>query len=108
MNTMGFALAVTLAFFVCDLLRLADSQRLATVTVAIIILIATPVSLGDRAASLQEVALGILVALLVSLTLWPNHARRSVRLGLADMLLKVERRVSGRDAHLPRSTGCAA
>ncbi len=29
------------------------------------------------------------MALLVSLTLWPNHARRSVRLGLADTLLKL-------------------
>jgi len=34
-----------------------------------------------------EVALGILIALLVSLTLWPNHARRSVRQRLADSLL---------------------
>src|SRR5579863_7011447 len=35
-NILGFALAVALAFFVCDMLRLTDSQRLATVTVAII------------------------------------------------------------------------
>src|SRR5580704_4334527 len=39
MNAMGFVLAVTIAFFVCDLLHLAESQRLATVTVAIIMLI---------------------------------------------------------------------
>src|SRR5580658_2767022 len=38
-NTMGFALAVAIAFVVCDLLHLAESQRLATVTVAIIMLI---------------------------------------------------------------------
>src|SRR6202044_3546276 len=38
-NILGFALAVAIAFFVCDSLRLAESQRLATVTVAIIMLI---------------------------------------------------------------------
>src|SRR5580704_18537138 len=34
LSATGFALAVTIAFFLCDLLRLTDSQRLATVTVA--------------------------------------------------------------------------
>ena len=37
-NTLGFAVAVAIAFFVCGLLNLAESQRLATVTVAIIML----------------------------------------------------------------------
>lgn len=91
MNTMAFAVAVALAFFVCDSLRLAESQRLATVTVAIIILVAHTSSAWVIALHrFEEVALGILVALLVSLTLWPNHARRSVRLGVADILLKVD------------------
>jgi uncharacterized membrane protein YccC len=91
MNTMAFAVAVALAFFVCDSLRLAESQRLATVTVAIIMLVAHTSSAWVIALHrFEEVALGILVALLVSLTLWPNHARRSVRLGLADILLKVD------------------
>src|ERR1700723_965070 len=39
MSVPGFALAVMIAFFVCDLLHLADSQRLATVTVALIMLV---------------------------------------------------------------------
>jgi uncharacterized membrane protein YccC len=89
MSTLGFALAVAIAFFVCDLLHLADSQRLATVTVAIIMLIGHTNSAWVIALHrFSEVALGILIALLVSLTLWPNHARRSVRQGLADTLLK--------------------
>jgi hypothetical protein len=90
MNTLGFALAVAIAFFLCDLLHLADSQRLATVTVAIIMLTAHASSSWVIALHrFSEVALGILIALLVSLTLWPNHARRSVRQGLADSLLKL-------------------
>jgi uncharacterized membrane protein YccC len=90
MNVLGFALAVTIAFFVCDLLRLGESQRLATVTVAIIMLIGQAASAWIIAVHrFTEVALGILIALLVSLTLWPNHARRSVRQGLAATLLKL-------------------
>ncbi len=100
MNMLGFALAVTIAFFICDLLHLAESQRLATVTVAIIMLIGHTSSAWVIALHrFTEVALGILVALLVSLTLWPNHARRSVRQGLAGTLLKLSalyRAVMGR------------
>jgi uncharacterized membrane protein YccC len=90
MSALGFALAVTIAFFVCDLLRLGESQRLATVTVAIIMLIPhTSAAWVIALHRFTEVALGILVALVVSLTLWPNHARRRVRLELADVLLKL-------------------
>jgi len=89
-NILAFALAVMIAFFVCDSLRLAESQRLATVTVAIIMLIGRTSSAWIVALHrFSEVALGILIALLVSLTLWPNHARRSVRRGLAATLLKL-------------------
>ncbi len=89
-NMLAFACAVAFAFFVCDVLRLAESQRLATVTVAIIMLIAHTTSAWVIALHrFTEVALGIVIALLVSLTLWPNHARRGVRQGLAETLLKV-------------------
>src|ERR1700733_6116186 len=37
-SMLGFALAVAIAFYACALLQLADSQRLATVTVAIIMI----------------------------------------------------------------------
>jgi uncharacterized membrane protein YccC len=89
-NALGFALAVVVAFVLCDLLRLTDSQRLATVTVAIIMLIAHTTSAWVVAMHrFTEVALGIMVALLVSLVLWPNHARRGVRRGLADTFDKL-------------------
>lgn len=92
MNMLAFALAVAIAFSICDLLHLAESQRLATVTVAIIMLIAHTSSAWIIALHrFSEVALGILIALLVSLTLWPNHARRSVRQGLSETLLAVAR-----------------
>src|SRR5580704_9156100 len=86
----GFALAVAVAFFLCFVLRLPDSQRLATVTVAIIMLIGRPVSPWTVALHrFIEVSLGILIALVISLTLWPNHARRSLREGLATALMKL-------------------
>jgi uncharacterized membrane protein YccC len=89
-NTLAFALAVAIAFFVCDVLHLAESQRLATVTVAIIMLTGQTNSAWVIALNrFAEVGLGILIALLVSLILWPNHARRRVRQGLADALLKL-------------------
>jgi uncharacterized membrane protein YccC len=89
-NMLAFGLAVTIAFFICTQLQLAESQRLATVTVAIVMLITRTSSAWVVAFHrFSEVALGILVALLVSLVLWPNHARRSVRQGLAAALTNV-------------------
>jgi uncharacterized membrane protein YccC len=89
-NIPAFALAVAIAFFTCDALRLADSQRLATVTVAIIMLIRGTSSAWivalDRFA---EVGLGIVIALLVALVLWPNHARRSLRQLVAATLSQI-------------------
>ncbi len=86
----GFALAVAVAFFLCFILRLPDSQRLATVTVAIIMLIGRPASPWTVALHrFIEVSIGILIALVISLTLWPNHARRSLREGLAAALVKL-------------------
>jgi uncharacterized membrane protein YccC len=89
-NMLDFALAVAVAFFLCFLLRLPDSQRLATVTVAIIMLIAQSASAWVVALHrFTEVSIGILIALVVSLTLWPNHARRSLREGLAAAIEKL-------------------
>jgi len=86
-NMLAFGVAVAIAFFVCTELRLAESQRLATVTVAIIMLIrGTSAAWVIALHRFAEVALGILIALLISLTVWPNHARRSLREGLADAL----------------------
>ncbi len=89
-NLLDFALAVAVAFFLCYLLRLPDSQRLATVTVAIIMLIGRSASVWIVALHrFTEVSIGILIALVISLTLWPNHARRSLREGLAAAIVKL-------------------
>jgi uncharacterized membrane protein YccC len=89
-NMLDFGLAVTVAFFLCFVLRLQDSQRLATVTIAIIMLIPQSASVWTVALHrFTEVSLGILIALVVSLTLWPNHARRSLREGLAGAVLQL-------------------
>jgi uncharacterized membrane protein YccC len=89
-SMLDFALAVAVAFFLCFVLRLPDSQRLATVTVSIIMLIAQSASAWVVALHrFVEVSIGILIALVISLTLWPNHARRSLREGLAAALLKL-------------------
>jgi uncharacterized membrane protein YccC len=89
-SMLDFALAVAVAFFLCFVLRLPDSQRLATVTVSIIMLIAQSASAWVVALHrFVEVSIGILIALVVSLTLWPNHARRSLRQGLAAALVKL-------------------
>src|ERR1700722_17591337 len=60
MSVPGSALAVMIAFFVCDLLHLADSQRLATVTVALIMLVSQETSAWVIAVHrFTEVSLGI-------------------------------------------------
>jgi uncharacterized membrane protein YgaE (UPF0421/DUF939 family) len=89
-NILDFALAVAVAFFLCFVLRLPDSQRLSTVTVAIIMLIGRSASAWIVALHrFTEVSIGILIALVVSLTLWPNHARRSLREALATALVNL-------------------
>src|SRR5262245_61362209 len=65
-SLLAFALAVAIAFFLCDALRLAESQRLATVTVAIIMLIGHTTSAWIVALHrFSEVALGIVIALVM-------------------------------------------
>jgi uncharacterized membrane protein YccC len=89
-NLLDFALAVAVAFFLCYVLRLQDSQRLSTVTVAIIMLIGRSASAWVISLHrFTEVSIGILIALVISLTLWPNHARRSLREGLAAAIVKL-------------------
>lgn len=89
-NMLGFALAIAIAFFLCFVLRLPESQRLATVTVAIIMLIGRSTSPWIIALHrFVEVSVGILIALLISLVVWPNHARQSLREALAASLVKL-------------------
>jgi uncharacterized membrane protein YccC len=72
-------------------LKLAESQRLATVTVAILMLA------GRGSATwiiglhrFLEVSIGILVALLISVVLWPSGATGKLRKGIAAVLGSLE------------------
>jgi len=86
-----FAIGVALAFFLCSILQLAESQRLATVTVAIIMLSGRATSPWVLALHrFTEVSIGIVIALVVSLVLWPSRARSSLRHGLEKTLTELE------------------
>jgi uncharacterized membrane protein YgaE (UPF0421/DUF939 family) len=90
-NVLAFGVAVAIAFVVCSVLRLQESQRLATVTVAILMLIGrlnSPWMIAlDR---FLEVSIGIVVALLVSIVLWPARARASLLKGISEALASLE------------------
>ena len=84
----NYILAVLLAIFVCGLLSLRNSSRLAAVTITIIMLVPShgtrwPLAL-DR---VGEVLLGIIVALAVSTLVLPDRARIWLRDGLAQEFL---------------------
>jgi uncharacterized membrane protein YgaE (UPF0421/DUF939 family) len=70
----AFGIAVTLTIFLCVLLGLADASRLAGVAVAIVMLVSRPgapwVAAFHR---FLEVSLGILIAVLVSVLIWPSR-----------------------------------
>ncbi|MGD0438921.1 MAG: FUSC family protein [Bryobacteraceae bacterium] len=88
-----FGIAAALAFFLCSILRLAESQRLATVTVAIVMLTGRANSPWVVALHrFLEVAIGIVIALVVSIVVWPSRARRSLRSGIAEALIALENR----------------
>ena len=90
-NVLAFGAAVAIAFYLCSILKLAESQRLATVTVAILMLA------GRGSATwiiglhrFLEVSIGILVALLISVVLWPSGATGKLRKGIAAVLGSLE------------------
>lgn len=84
-SALAFGVAVTSAVLICGFLGLVDSYRLAGVTVAIVMLISY---LGPAwVVSLHrflEVSLGILVALAVTVVIWPSRAREHLREGIAE------------------------
>jgi uncharacterized membrane protein YccC len=81
-NSAALFVAVVLTMLICSLTGLKQSQRLAGVTVPIVML------LGERSAwragtdRFIDVALGILIALAVSI-FWPSRARHALRRSLA-------------------------
>jgi len=90
-NVTAFGVAVAIAFYICSVLKLAESQRLATVTVAILMLIGRTSSPWTIALHrFLEVSIGILVAMVISLVLWPSRAREALRKGIGEALTEIE------------------
>lgn len=77
---LSVAIAITLAVLCCTPQRLRDGYRLAGATVVSIMLgtkFQSP--WGTALERFLEVSVGIVVALIVSKTLWPSHARQQLR-----------------------------
>ncbi len=84
----AFGVAVTITVLICAFLGLLDSYRLAGATVAIVTLLSRPgVSWIVALHRFLEVSLGVVVALLVTVFIWPARARKNLRQGIADALV---------------------
>ncbi len=84
----NFTLAVFAAIVICGLLGLRNSSRLAGVTIAIIMLVHKEGSRWGLAADrVGEVLLGIIVALIVTVFVFPDRARARLQDGLAQEFL---------------------
>jgi uncharacterized membrane protein YccC len=80
----AFAITVTVAMVLCGALQLKNSARLAGVTICIVMLVQRNGSHWRIAIDrFFEVALGILIALVVSTLIWPTRARQHLRYGVA-------------------------
>jgi uncharacterized membrane protein YgaE (UPF0421/DUF939 family) len=85
-HALAFGIAVMLAIMLCGWLRLAESARIAATTVAIVMLIGRAASPWTIAMHrFLEVSIGILVALAVTVAVWPSHATAHLREGIADL-----------------------
>jgi uncharacterized membrane protein YccC len=83
----AFGAAATVTVWICASLGLRDTYRLAGVTVAIVMLISRAGS--PWAVALHrflEVALGVFVALLITLLMWPSRARDDLQGAMAETL----------------------
>ena len=90
-NAWAFGAAATVTVWICASLGLRDSYRLASATVAIVML--TSRAGSPWAVALHrflEVALGILVALLITLLMWPSRARDDLQRAMAETLRCLE------------------
>ena len=90
-NMWAFGAAATVTVWICASLGLRDSYRLASATVAIVMLTSRAGSPWTVALHrFLEVALGILVALLITLLMWPSRARSELRRAMAETLRCLE------------------
>ena len=90
-NVWAFGAAATITVWICASLGLRDSYRLASATVAIVMLTSStgpPWAVAFH--RFLEVALGILVALLITLLMWPSRARDDLRRATAETLRCLE------------------
>jgi uncharacterized membrane protein YccC len=84
----NYILAVLVAMIVCGLLGLRNSSRLAGVTITIIMLVQKAGPRWTLALDrVGQVLLGIVVALAVTVLVFPDHARLRLRDGLAQEFL---------------------
>lgn len=81
-NVWTLGIAVGLTVWVLALLKLQDAMRLGGVTAAIVMLISDGTAWRTGANRFVDVALGVLIALLVSVA-WPSRARTQLRQALA-------------------------
>jgi len=75
----NYILAVFLAVVVCGLLGFRNSSRLAGVTVTIVMLVQSGSRRTIALDRVIQVVLGIVVAVAVTVLVFPNHARRASR-----------------------------
>jgi len=73
----NYILAVFLAVAVCGLLNFRNSSRLAGVTVTIVMLVQSNSPKRVAFDRVVQVVLGIMVAVVVTLVIFPRHARRT-------------------------------
>ena len=73
----AFGMAITLTVFVCALLGFAEASRLAGIAVAIVMLVGHPGAPWVAALHrFLEVSFGIVVAVLVSILIWPSTSNQ--------------------------------
>jgi uncharacterized membrane protein YgaE (UPF0421/DUF939 family) len=73
----SFGLAVTLTVLICAFLGFEDAARLSGVAVAIVMLVGRPGRPWIAAIHrFLEVSFGIVIAVLVSMVIWPSRGRR--------------------------------
>jgi uncharacterized membrane protein YccC len=83
----AFGAAATLTVWSCAALGLRDSYRLASVTVVLVMLTSHAGSTWTVALHrFLEVAVGIVVALLITFLMWPSRARADLRSAMAETL----------------------
>ncbi len=87
-NPLSFGIAVTLTVLTCAFLGFLDSYRLAGATVAIVMLVTIQdVPWVVALHRFLEVSLGVVVALLVTVFIWPSRVRKNLHHGIANLLV---------------------